>query len=213
MRPCRSRVVRHVQREGPIGLREPLEQSVLEHRLRAARPLFGRLSDAHDRAGPAVAVIREPPRDRDQVRHVEVVSARVHHAGDTAVVALAAHDRLVPQPGALPDRQRIEVRAQHQRAAYTVLEHADHPEAADVPRHVEARRLELVRDACRRLHLAERQLRVPVQVPVELDERRHLCIEPRIDVLRRQGERRQEAQQEGGPHRDDGSGRRTSVSA
>ena len=90
-----------------------------------------------------VAMARQIASDADQVRHVHVVPAGVHHADGRAALVLRADLRGVRQAGLFGDGQRVEIGPQHERLARAVLQHADDAVAADACRHREPRRLEL----------------------------------------------------------------------
>ena len=121
-----------MQRHREIGPREAAEQAVVEHRPGPCPAFLGRLADEHERARPLVAMLGQIAGDADQVRHVHVVAAGVHHADRRAAFVLRAHFRRVRQAGFLGDGQRIQIGPQHQRLARAVLQHADDAVAADV---------------------------------------------------------------------------------
>jgi hypothetical protein len=135
--------------------RESLEQPVVDHRLRAAEPLLGRLE--HEVDG-AVEVARGGQHlgSAQQHRGVTIVAARMHASG----VAGAMLEGV-----GLLDRQRVHVGAQADRAGRTaVAQHADHPGAADAAMHLDAEGLEALRDQPGRAALGEAELRMGVDV-------------------------------------------------
>ena len=99
-----------VQRHREVGTRESFVQSIGEHPLGAAHDLFRRLPDQHHRAAPLRFQIGQHLRRAEERGHVDVVSARVHHArvlagvreprllGDRQAVHVAAHQHHGPLP-------------------------------------------------------------------------------------------------------------------
>jgi hypothetical protein len=135
--------------------REPLEQRVVEHRLRAAAGLLGRLEDHPDRAVEG-AVLRESSGGAQRHRHVPVVAAGVHRPGMCG---------RVPDAAVLGDRQGVQFAAQPDRRSRSpARQRADDAGAADPRRHLEAERPELGGDVGAGQVLTERRLRDAVQV-------------------------------------------------
>ena len=109
-----------------------------------------------------------------QHRRVAVVAAAVEHA---------VHLRLVVALPHLLHGERVHVGAQQRDRPVAAAEHANDAVAADLLRHLDADRAQLLRHARRGLHLAKRQLRVLVQVPVEPLEVLAVLVEERLDRL------------------------------
>jgi len=119
-------------------------------------------------ATPLVPVRREVRRRAGQPGDVQVVAARVHDPVDGARVLEA---RL------LLDRQRVHVGAQHHRRSVAVAEHADDAGAADPGRHLEPGGLQPARCDAGGAFLLHRQLRVSVEVLVEVLDVLHDLVE------------------------------------
>ena len=208
-----------VQADDMVGLREAREQAVLDHAERTEPDLFGGLGDHHQRAFPAGLVGDKIARGSDPDGHVDVVAARMHHAGLFPAPCRVARFRCVGQPGLLDERQRIHVGADHQRGAGSVLEHGDKAVAADAVLH---RAVVLLRSPLRpriaetsgdleaeALHLGgkdgggvlllEGQFGMGVQVFVELAKRLALRLERGLGIcgLRRGSTGRQQGYAEG----------------
>jgi len=121
-----------------------------------------------------VPVRREVRRRAGQPGDVQVVAARVHDPVDGARVLEA---RL------LLDRQRVHVGAQHHRRSVAVAEHADDAGAADPGRHLEPGGLQPARCDAGGAFLLHRQLRVSVEVLVEVLESCTISSRPSVDVV------------------------------
>ena len=116
--------------------RELLEQPVLDHRLGAAEPLFGRLED-EEHLPLEAAGLGEITRRAEKHRGMPIVPARVH----PPIVP-----RLVFDPRRLLDRQRVHVRPEpHRTGRVADPERSDHPGAPDTPVDLEPELLEPLR--------------------------------------------------------------------
>ena len=151
-------------------MRKAREQSVVEHAAGALAALFGRLTDEHDRARPADLVAGQILGHADQVGHVDVVAAGVHHADRRAVLVLHLDLRGVGQAGVLDDRQRIEIGPQHQRRPGAVLEHAHDAVAADAGVHFDAGLFPELGQPGGGFLFLRGQLRLLVQVAVKFNQ-------------------------------------------
>ena len=112
---CRHRrVVMHCDRK--VGTWKSLVELIANHRRRALHDLLGRLSDQHHRAVPSTLELREHAGGAEKRRHVNVVSARVHHV---RVLTGVRH------PGFFRHRKRVHVGANEQHWTIAVLHHRD----------------------------------------------------------------------------------------
>ena len=87
-----------------VGLREPVEQSVVNHVLRAARELLGGLNTASTVPDHSPAVPCEHGGGADQAGRVHVVAAGVHHRGLAPATVGGAISAGVGQSGLLLNR-------------------------------------------------------------------------------------------------------------
>jgi hypothetical protein len=142
--------------------REPLEQTVADHRRGAAEPLLGRLEDQVDGPGEA-GILSELPRRAEQHHGVAVVPTGVHHARPS---------RGVRESGLLGDRDRVHVGAKPDRAVTGVgtADRRDHPRAADPLGHLQSRRPQAACDHLGGAMLLEAQFGVGVQITSQLDQ-------------------------------------------
>ena len=99
---------------------------------------------------------------------MDVVAAGVHHRHLVAVRVGAGGRAGVGQTGCLPHRQRVHVRPQQHRGAVAVAQHTDDAGAAYPLVHLEPGLAQPLGDRRRGPPLLVGQLRVPVQVAVEL---------------------------------------------
>lgn len=140
--------------------REAIEETIRHHRLGAAPVLLGRLEHEADGA-IEVAPLGQQPGGPEHHRHVAVVSARVHLAGDARRMGAAA--------GVFRDVQRVHVGADADRAASGPHGEIGHePRPADAPMHVEAHPVERFGDIVGRLLLFEARLGMLVQMMAPL---------------------------------------------
>ena len=163
-----ARQGRHVLAQDHVGRGEARVQAVVHHRLGAGAQLLGRLEDRKDGPRPRVALRRQPLAGGQEARDVHVVTTGVHD-GDVLTVGIRAALRArVGEPGHLLHGQGVHVGAEQHHGAVAVAQQAHHPGAADPGRHVESVRREPFRDQPRRPGLLEAELRVEVEVLVEL---------------------------------------------
>ena len=135
-----------------------VHQPVLDHCLAAAAAFLGRLEDQH-RGAVEIARLGKVARRAEQHRHVPVMAAGMHLAGNGRGIVCT---RL------LEERQRIHVGTEADHPAASVapaVDDADHARPPDTGRHlVDAERPQLLGDRRRRpVHLVE-DFRMPVQV-------------------------------------------------
>ena len=93
-----------------------------------------------------VLVLGEPAGGGDEVGHVDVVAAGVHHADRLARVVGRRRLAGVGQAGGLGHGQGVEVRADQDGRPLAVLEDADDAELADAGRHLGPGLLQLLGD-------------------------------------------------------------------
>ena len=87
------------------------------------------------------------------------------------------------QPGVLGHRKRVHVGAEHHLRAVAVLQQANHTGDTDSARDGVAELLEVVCGNARGAMLLPRQLRMPVQVPVNLQQLRCDALDGRLQAL------------------------------
>ena len=90
---------------------------------------------------------------------MHVVTAGVHHSFDLARVG---------KPGRLPDRQSVHIRSQQHRRPVAVAEHPRDPGRRDTLDHLKAQIHQPARRDPRRAVLLERELRMSMQIPVDI---------------------------------------------
>src|SRR5690606_19007369 len=150
--------------------RQPVDETVLDHRDRAVAGLLGGLEERDEGARPGVPGPREQRGGAEQPGHVEVVAAGVHRRPLHAVAVEPDVGRGVGQPRRLGDRQPVHVRPEHHhRAGLAVAVVAQHPDdtgAADALGHLEAELAEPGGADRGAAVLAVRQLGMGVQVGV-----------------------------------------------
>ena len=135
--------------------RKLVEEAVLDHRLAAAEPLFGRLEDEMHGA-VEIASLRELPRRAQQHRRVAVMTAGVHPALMLRAVRKAVR---------LADRQAVHVGPEPDRARRVAdPQPADDPGLADPAMHLDAERLELGGDQIRGALFLEPELGVGMNI-------------------------------------------------
>src|SRR4051812_36757524 len=104
------------------------------------------------------------------MRDGHVVAGAVEPAGGAGV----------GQPGALEHRQRVHVGAYYRGRSGSVAQHADDTGAPDTLRRVEADPAQVARDNAGGTNLGERQLRMLVEVTVEIRQLREAARTRRI---------------------------------
>ncbi len=110
----------HVLSEDHVGLRESLEQAVVDHCLRALAGLFGRLEYGHQRTAPRRSRVRQQLRCAGEPGDMHIVAAHVGH-GDRIAVPIGRGRRAgVRETGRFLNRQRVHVSAEHDGRAVAV---------------------------------------------------------------------------------------------
>ena len=131
------------------------QRPLVDHALGAAGRLLRGLEQQHHVVHELRPVIRQPPGERQQVRHVAVVPAGVHEPrvlGGEGAARLLLH------------RQRVDVRAEGHHAPLPIAaEHRAHARLRKDAHLVRCERLQLLQDVRLRLLLAVSQLGNPVQ--------------------------------------------------
>jgi len=156
----RVRHRQHVHAERHLGFGS-LEQSGLDHALRASHRLIRRLEDERHTPSDAIAMTHQDLCDAGDEGGMDVVAA-----GMIPVLKLGS----VGRPGGV-DRQGIHVGPNQQRLARVCsVEHGQHPGPTDAFLHLQAEDPHLTSQDPGGPHLLERQFRVPMQLPSEGDE-------------------------------------------
>lgn len=158
---------RHVLTKDHLGLGDAVVEAVLDHGVRPATELFGRLEDRDQCAMPLLLCPDEFRHGANQAGDVDVVPAGVHDRYLKALVVHTHGSACVVQPGGFLDGQCIHVSTQHHNGALPVPENTHYAGLSDVPVDLEAQTVKVSGHDSSRSHLLERQLRVSVQVFVQ----------------------------------------------
>jgi hypothetical protein len=145
--------------EHHVGAGEAGVQPVGDHGRRPAAGLLGGLPDDDERARPCAAGRGRCVRGSREPGDVQIVAAGMHHAVDGGGVL---------ETGGLLDRQRVHVSAQPHGRAVTMDEDPDHSGATDAFRHGVAGRTQPRGEFRCGAVLLEGELRVAVEVLVEV---------------------------------------------
>ena len=129
---ARGQFVAHVQCHSHVRLGKAREQTVADHSIGAADGFLGGLADQHQRSMPGVLAVRHDFGRAENRRHVQIVSAGVHHRNVASGIIFGAHFAGVGKAGFFLNRKRIQFRAQHDGWARSVLEDSDDSCAAHV---------------------------------------------------------------------------------
>ena len=132
---ARRHVAADVQREGILRLGKASEEAVLQHRLGPATDLFRRLPDEHHGPAPLILVQRQIPRNADLSRNVNVVPAGMHHPDIVPFGIFGLHRGSERQPGGFHNRQRVQIRSQHDDGTVSILEQPHDSAPPDARRH------------------------------------------------------------------------------
>ncbi len=132
--------------------------------------LLGRLREPQQRALPSVAVPGQELGRPHEARGVGVVAAGVHDRDVPALRVLRHHLAGVGQAGLLPHRQGVHVGPEGHDRPVAVAQRPDDPRPADATGHLVARASQAVGDDPCGPVLLRRQLGMPVQVDVAVDE-------------------------------------------
>ena len=170
-----------VERDGVVGDRKLLEQSVGQHGLGPGTPFFGRLSHHHQGALPTFLLPAQDSRSPHEAGHVDVVAAGVHEADGLAVRILNADFAGIFQAGLLGDGESVQVGSEHEGRPLAVSQKADDAVPSDAPAHLEAQCLQLLSHALSGPRLLKGDLGVGVQVAVELEQGGIFTIHPGSD--------------------------------
>src|SRR5580704_288914 len=150
-----------------VRLRKTRKQSFLDHGCGAADTLFRRLTYIDKGSAPAVFILRQQSGGSDADRHVEIVSASVHHRDLSAAVIMGSDMARVSQAGFLRDGQSVEFGAQHDDRAGAILENTDDARAAKPGRNVISELPQLLGDFGSSLLFVIGKLGISVQVDIE----------------------------------------------
>jgi hypothetical protein len=156
--------------EDHIRFREPFEQPVVDHGLRAFRRLLARLKDRHDGPAPRRPGLGEQFGGAGEPGHVHVVAAHVPDGDGVSVAILRGDLAGIGKPGRFLDGQRVHVGAQHHGRSLAVPEQADHAGLPDACRDFVAGRTKTVCRQSRRARLLHRQLGVRMHILVEFGQ-------------------------------------------
>ncbi len=140
-----------------------VECAFRQHRVGAASALFAGLKDQADGSGERLAAFGEQASGAHQHRHVRVVSAGVHKAGDIGAVRPA---------GGLLHRQGVHVGAQSDRFGRFAGQIRDDAGLPDSRADGKTQGLQLRRGQGGRLLFRERGLRMAMDRPAPFDELR-----------------------------------------
>ena len=152
--------------EHNVGARHSIDQTAVHHRSRTRPDLLGWLEERDERPRPRAGLRGEQRGGSDQARDVHVVAARVHQADGAARLVDGGVARGVGQAGLLGDREPVHVRAAEHHRAGAVVEDPHDASAEGV--HLVAELAQTGGDKSSGLLLVKAQLRVGVQVQVEL---------------------------------------------
>ena len=171
-----------MQGQAVIGFRESREQSVLQHCPRA-RPFFlGGLTDHHQRSLPTILQRRQQARGACEHRHVDVMSAGVHHVHFASRVVNRAGPAGIGKAGQFLDWQRVQIGAHQDRRTAPVAQNPHHTVAAHPGGNFQPGFLQFVGDALACLFFVKRKFRVRVQLLVELEQLRIFPVHPRLNL-------------------------------
>ena len=151
-----------------------LEQPIGDHRHSALTEFLGRLEHGDGGTRPLGSELAEQMQRTDQCSGVHVMSAGVHHRHLHTVGIHCARHALVRKAGALLNRQRVKICAQHDNWPRSVADYGHDAGAADFRGDLKAQRGDSLLDLLCSAVLLERQLGVLVKVAIEVGE---LCAE------------------------------------
>ena len=158
----------HVLAQGHRGGPDQVGEAVVHHPPRAVGHFLGRLEDGHERAGPGLRRGCEEIHGTQQAGHVHVVPACVHHRALDPVGVAGDHRAGVVKTGCLLHGEGVHVGAQEHGRPVAVLQDPDHARAADVLVDGAPALPESLCDVRGGPGLLVRQLRMCVQVAVEV---------------------------------------------
>ncbi len=179
-----------MQPDNPVGPSEPLVKMVGKHGLRPVNRLLRWLAHKDQRAVPLRFHRRHRARRTDHHRRVHIVPASVHHTYRLPGAVLHRHVARIRHSGFFNDRQRIHIRADHQRRPRTILQDPNHPislRSVGIPPHTLRHCVTGIAhrrgQKARRARLEVRKLRMRVNIFVSVDQRRGLGLHKRRNVL------------------------------
>ncbi len=150
-----------------VGLGEAREEAILEHGGSAGADLFGRLSDEHESAMPAVASVAHERGGADQAGHVNVVPAGVHDGNVVAGGVFGDDVARVGQAGVFVHRKSVEFGAQHDHWAVAVLQDADNAGATDSGGDFESELTEGVGKFGGGVHFVQREFGIAMKIEIQ----------------------------------------------
>ncbi|GIW41939.1 MAG: hypothetical protein KatS3mg076_2516 [Candidatus Binatia bacterium] len=192
----RGKVGGYVDGEHHVGLREPFEKAVRDHSAGPLADLFGRLGHDDERAPPAISHPGEKVGDGEQVRHVYVVTAGVHHGHFLPRRIDALRTAGIRQARFFLDGQGIHVAAEKDGRPAPVPKDADDAGLPHALGHLEAELSEMLGHAARGPPFLEGKLGVGVEVLVDTEVGVEVLLDPAFHVVR---EHRGVTQREGSP--------------
>ncbi len=163
----RREFVAHMQSHGHVRLGKAREQAVADHALGSADGFLGGLADQHQRPVPGVLAARHDLGRAQNRRHVQIVSAGVHHRDVASGVVFGAHLAGVGQAGLFFHRKRVQFGAQHDGRAGAVLQDRDDAGAAHVFGDVIAGAAQARGQLRRGLRFMRREFGILVQIEIE----------------------------------------------
>ena len=123
----RGKFVADVQSHGHVRLGKAREQAVADHGVGAADGFLGGLANQHQRSVPGVLAARHDLGGAQKRRHVQIVSAGMHHRNIASGVIFRVHFAGVGQAGFFFHGKRVQFGAQHDGRARAVLQDATTP--------------------------------------------------------------------------------------
>ena len=163
-----------VKTENGIGL-EIVECARFQHRARAGERFLGGLKDEHHAAGEFVALLGQHGGDAKRDRHMRVVPAGVHLAGNL---------RRERQTGRFAHRQRVHVGADRDgRSRLAAFQHGDDAGPANARAAGDCQPREELLHAFRGFVFVERKLRVLMDLAPQRDQFVGPAVGRRLDRL------------------------------
>ena len=148
--------------------RDAVKQAVIDHALCPVSGLLGGLEQRDQGAVPQAGLVSHQLGHAGQAGDVQVVAAGMRHRHLAAIGVLAGSGARIVRTGVFPDRQRVHVGPKQNGRPAAVSQHADHASAADARTHLVAAPLQPLCSAPGGPLLLMGQLRVLMQVLIEL---------------------------------------------
>src|SRR2546421_8049748 len=161
-----GRVGKDVLREGDVRLGNPVAKAILQHRLGADGSLFRGLEHGNEGSTPRSPCAGEQVRRAQQARHVDVVAARMHDAGNATGIVRRGQCRRVGQARALLDGKGVHVGACKDGLSRAIPHDPDDAGSADLFEDFVSELPELRRRERSGPGFVEAQLRVCVEILV-----------------------------------------------